>query len=332
MILSVALQTGTTLANVRYEWLANGVVGAVQSSGIAQPDPAYSTFRLDVTPPAGAEELIVYDVTDVGNWNVAGYLLEVALGPTIQVVSPQLTQLRFIAAAFLRVDPSVFIVNGVDLFLTAVNSARRSAELRHDFEYSRVEATVNLVATGVSLKDAVITQGEAIAGLKSVVSLRQFGTDGLFYPLDFTRFDIALERDRSELELRDMWGQRYPSDQRLNYYGTNVGVVQRGQKLYPYPSFTSFDPTNVTLYIDGYGLLRDYGTFDPGTEPEDFIVQFGLEYLQWATICELNTMLTTFVPRQEGNLAPPTAERDSAWHDLILWDSYLVDAALTRSA
>lgn len=65
--------------------------------------------------------------------------------------------------------------------------------------------------------------------------------------------------------------------------------------------------------------------------PEDFIVQYGANWLQWAIVCELNMNFRTFVPRTEGNLAPPEKYRDEAWHDLLLWDTYQVDANTTRS-
>lgn len=73
MILTVPLQPGTLLANVRYRWIALGAIGAEENAGITQPWATVPTFRIDDTPPADAEELIVYDSTDATNWNVGGY-------------------------------------------------------------------------------------------------------------------------------------------------------------------------------------------------------------------------------------------------------------------
>lgn len=73
MILTVPLQPGTDLANVRYLWIAGGVAGSPSSTGITQPSATFPVFRFDITPPADAEELIVYDDTDNSNWNVGTY-------------------------------------------------------------------------------------------------------------------------------------------------------------------------------------------------------------------------------------------------------------------
>jgi hypothetical protein len=73
MILEVPLRAGATLANIVYSWIAGGVQGGVLNAGISQPSAAFPMYRISVTPPANAEELIVYDSTDLTNWNVAGY-------------------------------------------------------------------------------------------------------------------------------------------------------------------------------------------------------------------------------------------------------------------
>jgi hypothetical protein len=73
MIFTVPLQPGTTLANVVYLWIASGVAGTATASGITQPSASFAVFRIDSTPPAGAEQMIVYDSTNISNWNTAGY-------------------------------------------------------------------------------------------------------------------------------------------------------------------------------------------------------------------------------------------------------------------
>jgi len=71
MIITIPLYRGTVLTNVRYFWIAAGVEGPEQSSGITQPDTDRPVFRFDVTPPDNAEQIIAYDVTAPDtNWNV----------------------------------------------------------------------------------------------------------------------------------------------------------------------------------------------------------------------------------------------------------------------
>lgn len=78
MIFTVPLLEGTSLANVVYEWIVSGGPTSPSSSGVTQPDGAFAVFRIDSTPPANAEELIVWDSTNIPNWNVAGYIAGLA--------------------------------------------------------------------------------------------------------------------------------------------------------------------------------------------------------------------------------------------------------------
>lgn len=73
MIFTVPLQPGTTLANVVYLWITSGAAGSPTSAGITQPSASFAVFRIDSTPPTNAEEMVVYDSTDLDNWNVADY-------------------------------------------------------------------------------------------------------------------------------------------------------------------------------------------------------------------------------------------------------------------
>lgn len=171
------------------------------------------------------------------------------------------------------------------------------------------------------------------SGLKEIIAVQRGGPESALYPLDFTRLDVSIERDRYETELSDIYDpyNRYPSDAQLLNRGANGSVVQRGSSLFIYPLGTNEgDPVPLTL--EGYGMLADYVAGDLlTTEPTDFLVEHGHVYMQWAIVCELNYFFKTFVARQEGNLATPEKEREDAWRRLILWDSYLIDSHSTRS-
>lgn len=60
------------IENVRYQWLAAGVMGSVVSSGITQVGGFY-LFRIDTTAPTDAEELIVFDNSDPSNYALAHF-------------------------------------------------------------------------------------------------------------------------------------------------------------------------------------------------------------------------------------------------------------------
>jgi hypothetical protein len=93
MIFTVPLQPGTLLANVLKKWIAAGVAGTPDSVGITQPDATFAVFRIDDTPPADAEEVVVYDSSDLTNWNVGSYAIafirdQVAAAQQLIVVNP----------------------------------------------------------------------------------------------------------------------------------------------------------------------------------------------------------------------------------------------------
>lgn len=71
MIFTLGLPVAS-VADVRYRWVAAGVLGAEQSDNVSQVG-TFSLFRIDTDPPAGAEELIVYDTNDLTNYTVAHY-------------------------------------------------------------------------------------------------------------------------------------------------------------------------------------------------------------------------------------------------------------------
>lgn len=348
-----------------------------------------------------------------------------------------LSQLKAVCAAYHDKTAADLTVNSVDLFLVAANNVRRSAELRHNFELSRVSATLSIDGVeGGALSDAAITNavgdtctvtgtlspaitgtytrmagvsvnGKAVflkssgtvgilfayatgwalsaslttlmadvltgpsnswtltstsvnpagtytlqgtntgtpvitnsgtedfASIKEVIAVQRTRPDGTLVPLDFTRADIPIERDRYELELSDdFWpAARYPSDAQILSRGSTSTVYQRGRKLFLYPAdTTSTEDLEVTL--ECYALLNDYVAADLNdSTPSDFFVEFGAAFLQWSIILELNHYFHTFVPRQEGVLPPgsPQALAEQGWQDLLLWDSFMVDANSTRS-
>lgn len=245
-----------------------------------------------------------------------------------------LSACKKVCAAYHKVPASAFTVDSVDLFLVAANNVVSNAQLQHNFEMSRVQATLSIDGdAGGSLDDAVIIGDDGFTDVREVVAVQRTNTDGILVPLDFTRADIPIERDRYELELSEEYEpyRRYPSDAQLLQRGTNGTLVQRGRRLFIYPvaAITS-SPLSVT--IEGYGSLAEYdATTLTATEPPDFLMKFGGTYIQWAVACELNFLFKTWVPRTEGNLAAPEKERDTAWRNLILWDTYQVDANATRS-
>jgi hypothetical protein len=184
----------------------------------------------------------------------------------------------------------------------------------------------------------VLASSLSFSGIKEVVALSGLRNSTDFVPFDFTRADVSIERDRYELEISDdLWGRswRYPSDADLLNRAGGSTIALRGGGLYIFPRRNvTTSATPLTVYIEGYGWLKDYTedmVDDDTAEPQDFLLEHGFEYLQWDIIIKLNPVFQTFVPRQEGNPGPPSREREEAWRNLILWDSYMVDSHSTTS-
>lgn len=70
--------------------------------------------------------------------------------------------------------------------------------------------------------------------------------------------------------------------------------------------------------INPSGSVRNLLTKDTSWMLED-----GFEYLQWASMCEVNHLVQQFLPRAEGSLVPPTRSRDAAFDALVRWDADL---------
>ncbi len=185
-----------------------------------------------------------------------------------------------------------------------------------------------------------ITIGSNVfASVKEVVAVQRRRKDGRLVPMDFTRSDIPIERDRWVHELRDdMWPEiRYPSDaQVINRDGRST-IIQRRDKLFVYPAWTPPIASNpLHVHLECIGWLFDY-TDDSynDTVPSDFLLEFGWEFLKWEIILQFNPIFSTFVPRQEGNVGNSfkdlTKLRDDAWTKLIEWDSNMIDNNVTRS-
>jgi hypothetical protein len=117
MLLSIPLQPGTVLSSVRFRWIVGGVEQAEQSSGISQPDANFPLFLFTVVPPANAEEIVAYDVTDLSNWNVGQYELFAPgppPGPPIIITAPFPAPSGLRTTRFGEVYDSILRRHGLD--------------------------------------------------------------------------------------------------------------------------------------------------------------------------------------------------------------------------
>jgi hypothetical protein len=185
MIFTVPLQPGTTLANVVYLWIASGAAGAPTSVGVTQPSATFAVFRIDSTPPANAEEMVVYDTTDLDNWNVADYhagisaltnaqqiLLTAPYAPTSSpstIVPGAPPQLSICRCYGTWNDISALSVDGVPMTLTLVAVDDADPTLIYDLSATPLKNT----ETGLILAERIVNV-MLVAGQLENVNLDAF--------------------------------------------------------------------------------------------------------------------------------------------------------------
>lgn len=210
---------------------------------------------------------------------------------------------------------------GVDMFLVAVNNARKKAERDHSFESSWCRATLSVAPTvGGLLSAATFVPLNTFSGIKEIISVQGKSlTDNSYFPLILRRPNQGPPRNVP----------RYPTDgQVFSSFGCSY-LILRGDAIYKFPD----DGTGaaITIYLEAYGWLNDYTDamlLESAASP-DFIVSHGFEFLQWTVILELNYVFQTFVFRQEGNPGAPERKQQAAWDSLVAWDSYRIGPHIT---
>ena len=208
------------------------------------------------------------------------------------------------------------------LCLLALNNARKYAELKHDWRHSQVRATVSVPSEGkVSLAgvtdyyDALVTYD-----MKSLTDVYyEDQTSGLLTPWPLMTNKMLAQEVR---DLNDRVGDldedyRYRKDLALDTDARRTQVVVRGDYLHLDPPSSD----TVTLVVDGYRWMDTYDA-DGDT---DFFILHGTAFMMYAAMCEVNHLIKAFVPRTEGNLPPPTRERDEQFAVLLDWDNFSVE-------
>lgn len=308
------------------------------------------------------------------------------------------------AAAILGRSIGDFTVSGQDLWLTAANLVRRTAELNHNFEFLRtlVNVTVN-GTTGGSLANAIDDDSNPV-DVNTVIDVGILDQGGNLIPATWTTVAEGLERQR---QANPYSQPRYPRDGDLfqgtcggPYFTFSGNQIKRWPKStetstidYPvklevysfYPDWTESDLASTSLTISGTidpditgtypylgldsGMNPVYGDTDwqiknggggdyfiytlagilggnfwskaggvAGTYTEagtymgqpvaaissgtsDIWTTHATQFLLWATVVHLNQKFRVFVPRQEGNLPPPSDKADAGLQAFVEWDS-----------
>lgn len=231
--------------------------------------------------------------------------------------------LLYLQTAFPTVERHPLLQQGDDatepfqkLFIRAANNARRNAEMQHDFQFAMrvLEGTIPVGTTGLSLEGLTEYGGVDTYDVKTIEAAYLVAVDGTFAPIRHE------SRGRMHHRLLEQEDRRTPDDYNCNLEDK---LLVFGKKIYKYPTNTT-QATSIAL--DACVWLADYTEVPYDEDATDDFIKYGFEYMQWATIVEMNHLVQTFVSRQEGSLAPPTKERDRALAIFIQQDEYKAEA------
>lgn len=209
---------------------------------------------------------------------------------------------------FAQGDQATLDTKWDGMFYRAVNNAMRRAEQAHDFQFSLkcLQGVIPAGIGGLSLSGLTEYGGSDTFDVKTLETVYIKGDGDA----------LTVVRHESRKRMTDRLLER---DDNLQVDQTSEvlesKVLTFGGKVYMYPTNLTQD---VNVVFDAYvwqPLFDDLEAVSP-------FLQYGFEYMQWATVVEANHLFQTFVPRQEGSLPPPIKERDDALRRLIDWDVY----------
>jgi hypothetical protein len=223
-----------------------------------------------------------------------------------------------------------FLVGSVDLLMQALNNARTEVEMLVDFNLSKtwVDFSVDRYS-GCGLDDGYLHGTLENIAVKSIID-GGFLVDGKVVPAEIIELDQHITDIRQIRDLRG--GRRYsrgdaiPADYpAAEDWCRDRKLILAGEQIFSYPGeLVAGTKDTAVLYVNRW--LGEY----TNDNDEDFLTNYGHNYLMWSGICEVNYLTERFVPRQEGSLTAPENQRARALEALQRWDSFQVATGRTR--
>lgn len=233
---------------------------------------------------------------------------------------PTLGKTKAQIAGLFNLAVADFTINGEDMLTAAINHAVRKAQLNHSFERTKVLCQLSVDgAAGGAFADIVAKGTADPVKLLRIIDIGPYDDDNIsLIPQTWMTYDEYKTRQRSHLGYEYDPETRYPAGELPSIGGVNWVIV--GETLMPIPAGNAGETQTVGLY--GVKLFGEYATGTGSDELEDMFLLFGSQYIQWEAALYLNHLRKEWVPRQEGNLPPPTTMRNEGWDALVKWDTY----------
>lgn len=178
-----------------------------------------------------------------------------------------LLQLRSMMAAYLQKSVPDLTINGADLSLLALNNVRRSAEMMHDFEFSRKHVTVTVDAMSGGTLDDVIQEGSPTCEVKSVIECGIYDDNFNVHPVEWTTVSESIERQR---QIKPGYGPRYPTEGEATtgYYSMGFSrIAFCGNDIWMVPTGTRKQEFDLELEV--YTFQQDWSSTSDSVIVED---------------------------------------------------------------
>lgn len=238
--------------------------------------------------------------------------------PTLFKVDMNFGDFKKVVAGYMQRSANVFSPSTVDLLAHAINAARRSAELKTDFELckARGQLTVSLT-TGASLDNMKVEGTSTALSVKTLLKayMPLYDATAESFPVEIISRSKHVERV-----------QRYYSGQIQEVDGKQLipaascsryQIVRFGNDVYLSPADVDSygGNTSIVVKFDVIKWLADY-SLDADT---DFLLTHCDTWMLFQTVWQLNMFL-----KEDARVPVSQAAMDRAWADVINWNSTLL--------
>ena len=217
-------------------------------------------------------------------------------------------------AAYINRDPSLFVVNGVDLLADAVNTAKMAAQRRYNFNQLKTYGFISTSATGAPLTSITAD----IAGLvplrvKKIESVWQYDTTSPT-PQKLRQINMIAAN-----ELKNI----LPTLLTYQFEPRTLPVTLKNRAyVYGGNFYVSGFPTPTMFWVDVTQWLDDYSD-DSDT---DIFLTYYRDWMLFKTLQQLNAFL-----KETEKIQVSTALLDKAWDEVTMHDSEMADGDDSRN-
>lgn len=225
-----------------------------------------------------------------------------------------ITEFKDVVSGFmLRSATSLVSPSGTDLLLLAANHAKKFAQRRHNFELSRLTATVVVIPdpVGGDLAGTVLYGTSTPVRVKSIERAYLTDVGGQVYPIPIVTRAYVASHLRKAIDV----GTVDTSDVPVSSPSTNPSdpmLVRQGNFVYLTTGITE----NTTVQLDIVKWLPDYSD----TVTTDFLLDFCSDFMLYRAVTELNFFL-----KEDERVVISQKKLEEAWESVLSWDNSLIE-------